>query len=240
MSNREDLLNWFIRGTFLAKPFPDSSNNPYCEKCRLSINDERDILLAVKKAYIDMVPRTFKSKNKNKKEEIDQTIRDEILSQLAHKIFEYVQSRKYDKFDIWHKKLCNDFKDNFNEHVLEPANRIEAKDGKAQKIVNMTFKYLYCFDDAEDYINLFEKCHMAIDSYIIEWYNKIIESKEDKITDSWSNLDYGDIENPKQKTYFAMQKNIRKYIAKNKYYGENPFYAEFIIWQEEKAKAVNK
>lgn len=228
MDNRENLVNWFIKGTFFSKAYIKD------KECKLYINDKKDVRLAVDKAYIDMTPRTFKSKDKDHKIDINQKSKNKALEELAESIFEYIDNRKYDDFDRWHKNVCEDFKDDFNEYVLKPADRIEATFGKAQKIVNMTFKYLYCFDDAEDYIEFFEKCHMAIDSYIITWYNDNVAKIENvnKIHEAWSNVNYKD--------YKSIQKNIRKYLEKQTKYDKRPFYTEFIIWQEEKAKAVKK
>lgn len=233
MSNRENLLNWFIRGTFFSKQFPVDSTNPKCEPCRLSIENKDNVRLAVNKAYLDMTPRTIRTQEDKEKQSIDQTKKDIVLNNFAEEIKKYIMGRNYSDFDNQHKRISENFREKFNE-VLAASNHIEIKYGKAQKIVNMTFKYLYCFDDAEDYIEFFEKCHMAIDSYIIEWYNNNVAKSENvnKIKEVWSNLTYDD--------YNSIQDNIKKYISDNKDYGETPFYAEFIIWQEEKAKAVKK
>lgn len=230
MVSREYLLNWFIRGTFFSKTFPINTGN---KKCELNIYCEEDVLLAVKKAYIDMSPRTIRTKKGEKKQDIDKEARDEVLKILAKNIKKYISKRDYSDFDTKHEKFCKDFLDDFNK-VLSKSNHNEVKYGKAQKIVNMTFKYLYCFDDAENYADLFEKCHMAIDSYIIEWYNEnVVKSKNvKKIKETWSNLTVGQ--------YTKIQKNIGNYLNSedNKKYSPIPFYAEFIIWQEEKAKAL--
>lgn len=44
--------------------------------------------------------------------------------------------------------------------------------GKAQKIVNMSFKYLYCCDNAENYRDYFKYCHMPLDSFTLEWFKR--------------------------------------------------------------------
>ncbi len=241
MDNKENLVDWFVKGTFFSKQFPVNSNKPKGELCRLSIENEDDVRLAVNKAYLDMTPRTIKTQEGNEKQDIDPKKKDEVLTNLTKSIKTYIENGNYSDFEINHKELCNNFKNDFNNNVLKPANRKFVADGKSQKIVNMTFKYLYCFDDAENYIELFEKSHMAIDSYIIEWYNNnVAKTREDRITDSWSNLKYDDTNSAK--TYIAIQKNIKKYLKsdENKKYPKIPFFAEFIIWQEEKAKAVKK
>lgn len=242
MDKKENLVDWFVKGTFFSKQFPVDSNKPKCELCRLSIENEDDIRLAVNKAYLDMAPRTIKKQEGNKKQDIDPEKKDQVLTKnkdqvltnLTKNIKAYIENGNYSDFEINHKELCNNFKNDFNNNVLKPANRKFVAYGKAQKIVNMTFKYLYCFDDAENYKELFEKCHMVIDSYIIKWYNNNVAKSENvnKIKKVWSNLTYDD--------YNSIQDNIKKYISDNKYYGETPFYAEFIIWQEEKAKALQK
>lgn len=231
-TERDKLLSWFIKGTFFKKDFPKDGRNSTCE---LNIKCKDDVLLAVEKAYIDMTPRTFKSKDKNKKTDIDQKEKMKVLSALAKNIFNYINNnQKYDDFDKWHNNICVEFINNFNK-VLEKANREQAKYGKAQKIVNMTFKYLYCFDDADEYHELFKKCHMAIDSYILSWYNKNVTPEGNKITKSWSNLEYDEYSNE----YIEIQDNIKNYLKNNNEYSEFPFFAEFTIWQEKKAAVIN-
>ena len=126
------------------------------------------------------------------------------------------------------------------------------KYGQAQKIVNITFKHIYCFGGMEKYEQYFKFCHMALDRYVFAWFrndilpwinNKIKEEKEYKNINlpqdfSWSSkfADRGDPNSPL--TYLWFQDNIRKYIDESSLFtnanGEclTPFQVEFYIWPE--------
>lgn len=111
------------------------------------------------------------------------------------------------------------------------------KYGKAQKIVNMTFKYLMLFDDASDYQKVFQQCEMPLDSKILEYYNNTIvtslnKSKNSKIqrcNTAWSNLEYDEYED--------IQKNIKEFCESNKNTDLNltgfPLIDEFTIWKNQ-------
>lgn len=111
------------------------------------------------------------------------------------------------------------------------------KYGKAQKIVNMTCKYLMLFSDASDYQKVFQQCEMPLDSKILEYYNEIIvkslnESRNNKIqkcTTAWSNLEYEE--------YKDIQKNIKEFCESNKNTDLNltgfPLIDEFTIWKNQ-------
>lgn len=111
------------------------------------------------------------------------------------------------------------------------------KYGKAQKIVNMTCKYLMLFSDASDYQKVFQQCEMPLDSKILEYYNNTIvtslnESKNSKIqkcTTAWSNLEYEE--------YKDIQKNIKEFCERNKNNDLNltgyPLIDEFTIWKNQ-------
>jgi len=88
--------------------------------------------------------------------------------------------------------------------------------GKAQKIVNMYYKYLYtfCFNGASviPYFNLretdFKNCDCPIDNYILDAMvaKKLLDGKERKKI-VWSNMD--------ELTYNNLQQTILKFIKEN-------------------------
>lgn len=110
------------------------------------------------------------------------------------------------------------------------------KYGKAQKIVNMTCKYLMLFDNASEYEKVFRQCEMPLDSKILEYYNKTIvkslrESGNNEIqrcTTAWSNLEYEE--------YKDIQKNIKEFCKLNKDTDLKltgyPLIDEFTIWKK--------
>ena len=117
------------------------------------------------------------------------------------------------------------------------------KYGKAQKIVNMTCKYLMLFSDASDYQKVFQQCEMPLDSKILEYYNNTIvtslnKSKNSKIqrcNTAWSNLEYDEYED--------IQKNIKEFCESNKNTDLNltgfPLIDEFTIWKNQ-INQINK
>lgn len=113
-------------------------------------------------------------------------------------------------------------------------NSIEPKQithGKAQKIVNMTFKYLSMFDNANQYSNVFQYCHIAIDSYIIDEVKDMIKTykimpsvqQNNTLKKVWSNYTDADYEN--------MLSLMRSIINEAGYKGgKTLFFEEFEWW----------
>jgi hypothetical protein len=221
------------------------------DEVRVSVTEIDDIVLAVKKAYIDMSPRTFKNNGSEGGESLDPQKKEALFKHLAKKISDYMKNGA-DDFETWHHKLCEYFIKEFSA-ILEEAgkNPIDATYGKAQKIVNMTFKYLYCFDDAPAYAERFEPCHMALDSYILSWvsewfiaqYNKE-KPKEKKLSKSgknqlpkWSHMAYK-AENDSVPQYIEIQDAIKKKVEED--FHKPPIEAEFEIWYDARKKAEKK
>ena len=115
--------------------------------------------------------------------------------------------------------MCDEFLKRFNA-VLASSGYKPFAYGKAQKIINVTFKYLYLFDDAEMYEKYFCDCHFILSSENLDWYKKHVEPRWAKI--AWSSLDFDE--------YIRIQGEIRKFLRKHLYYPSMPFIAEFYIW----------
>lgn len=227
--DRKYLGDAFLRGIAFGKNVADFNG----KTAIMSIECKDDIVFAVKKAYIDMSPRTFKKNNawwespdnayKEGKERLPakelswQEEKASIFAWLAEKFHVYFH-KPCENFEEWHEQTCDEFIKKFKP-VLEnygyDADQ-SLKYGKAQKIVNMTFKYLFCFDDAEKYEVKFEACHMPIDSYILNWYNDICDENCKTV---WSELE--------KNQYYALEEKIKTLLD-----GKNPFLAEFFIWAE--------
>ncbi len=206
---------------------------PSAEFLKCSIENPEDYKKIVHgPAYRDFTPRTMAG---IKKENILQA-----LDWLSKILFDYIHAENVN-FNEWHKETC-----------MELCHRIEElygaiPYGKAQKIVNMSFKYLYCFDDSQKYAGQFEECHMALDSYTLEWFMRfVLNDKEHKhikktriAENSWSKLVCGN--NDKEEySYLWFQNQIKNFLASDRnkvYVDENneklhPFQAEFYIWSE--------
>ena len=129
-----------------------------------SIESKEDIFKIVSvPAYKDMTPRHLKGIGNYKKE------KDKIFNYITNQFVSYFSqpAKEKDEFDNWHKDLCEEICRKFS--VL-PG--IELKFGKAQKLVNITFKHLYCFYDADSKEDHFKYCHIPIDSNVIDWCAK--------------------------------------------------------------------
>lgn len=71
-------------------------------------------------------------------------------------------------YDKWHHACCEEF-----ISIIKDAKiRSNVSYGKAQKIVNMTMKTVYCLKGSEEKANAgyFEYCHMPLDSFTLEWF----------------------------------------------------------------------
>lgn len=157
------------------------------------------------------------------------------------------------KLAIISKCFLNEYKSAMNE-LNKLISKVQNSDtylidvdnikyGKAQKIVNMTCKYLMLFSDASDYQKVFQQCEMPLDSKILEYYNNTIvtslnKSKNSKIqrcNTAWSNLEYDEYED--------IQKNIKEFCESNKNTDLNltgfPLIDEFTIWKNQ-INQINK
>jgi len=191
----------------------------------LSLTNHDHVFHAVEKAYIAMTPRTL-GRGKAKGAKISAKNKIIVLSNLADVFVDYFKSpapATQIEFDEWHEKTCNDFCNDFNA-VLQTSNYAKRiKYGKAQKIVNIAFKYLYLFCDiVPGNPGHFTFCHFAIDNYTLKWYNGLPGYPKCSAR-NWSDMTYGE--------YIDIQKNIRAYISKNMP-DKTPFEAEFEIWSD--------
>lgn len=146
---------------------------------------------------------------------------DEIKAELCDFIkkafwsYFYAQGELID-FPSWHDNACRKVIE-----ILEK--RYDGVTyGKAQKIVNMIFKYLYCFDGALNFEDCFGECHMPLDSKILDWYRRNVD-KEQKTP--WSKLE--------KKEYLEIQEKIDEHVKKAYNNSYTTLEAEFIIWDSE-------
>ena len=127
-------------------------------------------------------------------------------------------------FDNWHNKTASLFLD-----VLV-AYYDNARYGKAQKIVNMIFKHLYCMQFSTEqnqkvlHDDYFTHCHMPLDSFTLSWLYR----KDGTKVCEWSNLVY---ENKEDNTvsYLDYLKRVRSLFPINTL---TAFQAEFYIWPQ--------
>lgn len=175
-------------------------------------------------AYNDMQPRLLKGiGNKDK---------TGIMRKLSKAIEAFLNSpeppRNKEGFDEIHDKMCEEVKKGFIS--LGYPNY---EYGQAQKLVNMAFKYYYCFYDAPDKEKYFSFCHLPIDRYILVWYYRVILGEKKSFDDlpPWSKMSEQKIR--------KIQDSIFEYMSKNPIVKKGnkltPLEAEFYIWYEEKS-----
>lgn len=139
-----------------------------------------------------------------------------FFKNIAEMIYEIFENPEKD-FNIQHNKMCEDL-----NNMLIDFRYADTSYGKAQKIINMTFKYLYCLNTTNIYEKeIFQKCHMPLDSFTLEWCRRYLNDKPEELNSdtSWSGIKGG--------LYVSLQREIKNLL----YY---PLYAEFIIWPEMK------
>lgn len=179
----------------------------------------------IKDAVKDIKPHiyndfTFRTEKGIKKEAIQPSI-DNAIETVRDYILQTPNEENQDSFDEKHEKWCREFTTSCGEEA-----DFIATIGKAQKVINMAFKYFYCCQDADEHKHAFQYCHMPLDSYTLDWVKTISKSDICKKDQAWSKLD--------EKAYIRIQKHIREHLKENKTYSKlSPFLAEFYIWPEE-------
>lgn len=202
---------------------------------------EDDVRECIRRAYKDLTVRTMTKRKDSEVEDLAGT--DE---ELYHAVNQWMKGQADSDFDEWHQKTCE-------KVISHLKKRYEEKDctvGKAQKIVNMTFKNLYAlYVTNEKAVNSFEHCHLPLDSFTLEWFCRVHEGAKDFADKktfvkgrvaAWSAIEvYGRKADGIEKTYtsdkkaetfytyFYMQEKIRAYFKDR---GITSLQAEFVIW----------
>ncbi len=226
-----------------------------------SFNSREVIDTAVNHACIDMMPRTLRVKRESGvkiPEKGGQYFKTAMREELSPKIINYFEAdfpNSEKEFDEWHYCICTKILKVIRQHYDARENK-KPQYGKAQKILNMTFKYLYCFAEENDSTKCntyFKYCHMPIDSIMLGWIEKRV--KEDHFDDFeeskvqyWSNMDYkkpegeidpekdGEFDSEGKYTYNKICKEARELSYAE---GITPLMADFLYWEELKNKKAN-
>ena len=187
----------------------------------------------------------------DKKEELRQTkeqLLNELRKNLAKKVIKtlFKSDRQFGKksFDKAHQKLCRYFIADFKakmeklngmireynqEPMLPEGAKLSDIDtdgtityGKAQKIVNMTMKQLYCFDNASDYKDtVFKFCHIPIDSIILDFF-------QIKNCGNWSSFNDAKYKYVQRMCRERWDEAIKGLNIEEDF--KHLFFSEFIIW----------
>ena len=182
---------------------------------------------AVYRGYIDMMPRTIHGIG-NVSDAEKHALRKVLADEIRRKFIDDAPT-SCDVFDKRHKEVCEGFLKKLNA-LCDKHNLNTQHYGKAQKIVNMTFKYLLLLDKAEQYTQLFEYCYMPIDTYVLAYFRDAYQEKPEESLfriPAWSNMTVDE--------YTRAQNAIRAY-CQSVFQDElqYPLYAEFRIWGEGK------
>ena len=197
--------------------------------------DRDGIKIAVRRAFRDLTVRTMTRNDSSTSVNLEALADNAFDGGFYEKISEWLNSNPTkDGFDSWHNEAC-DFIIEFLKETYIPA---DCTYGKAQKIVNMTFKNMYCLEDAEKKEEHFKFCHMPLDSFTLEWFYRECKRQEKKIVKSkilsWSSLSFSkDDERDGKYTYNFFQNKIIDLIENSAdFKGYTPLQAEFKIWPE--------
>lgn len=211
-----------------------------------NINNRGDYQEAVNRAFKDFSSRTLDKIVDNAK--VDEIKRKEAQQYIVDRFYAYFNEENVVDFETWHNETCEEFLKRYNEAIKD--NYKAVRYGKAQKIVNMMFKYLYCYSNAEHYEEKFQNCHLTLDSYTLEWFqDKVVKKLNEtrkkgkdyikKMEGTWSNLEKGDKECIW--SYLWIQNEIKKYLNTCPHDNQdNPFKAEFSIWDDYRNMRLEK
>ena len=180
--------------------------------------------------------------------------KNDAFDNLAKNIKQYLggaPTTNLQDYTEMHKNWCIQFKKDMPTY--------KPTDGHAQKIINMTMKYLYClfYDQTtkslKRYPKHFDYCHMTLDKYTFNWFkgatsNGRIKKDLAKIKYEWSKLDYS--------LYNSVQDEINEILQKNQNYAvscatvntpaqnyilpQKSIEAEFVIWHQEQINELRK
>ena len=159
----------FYRGLCVKRRIPGTvRTRPFSIR---QIRNLSDITLAIDEIYRFGTPFSHKQTRPQITIACQYADLKAIFNDLAIRIYDYFNHtpnvRNNQKhFDEFHKSLCKQFLS-----ALTPLCSKYSKDtptyGNAQKLINVTFKYLSCYSDYNDFADLFSFCHIPIDSQIL-------------------------------------------------------------------------
>lgn len=202
----------------------------------LSIKNKENYYNGMEKAFDDAFNQyarrmsiTYASEKKN------------LIKPVVDRLYTYFTNDE-DDFDKCYAECIERSKD-----ILE-----NGRYGIAQKFVNMSFKYLYCYNGALELEHKFDRCYMPLDKYTIKWVkslnDKSVNKKLNDIKNAWANLEeplYNEIQELITKTLNARYEYTISYNPNAEENGKcilptNKLHAEFIIWHQEKINELYK
>lgn len=170
-----------------------------------------DLDTVIKNAYRDLQLRTIKGHNGSIQTQCVEYLKNQFEALIQ------AQPRNDAQFEAKHREICDGFLNTINSYTsIEPQ-----KYGKAQKVVNIIFKFLVAH---EIWKNEYQ-CHMPVDSFVLRW----LYGKDTYNGTSWSNLSYSD--------YVQIQADIKEKIKNPITVGDksnisvnNRAEADYYVW----------
>lgn len=139
------------------------------------------VIYALGRALKDYTSRTDKKQeNENIASVKNMTAALTSFADRLMKYFSDIPPSSPAEYDHWHHEMCM----LFIECITTANIRQTVTYGKAQKIVNMTMKTIFCLEGAKVYNDrkYFAYCHMPLDSILLDWFRKYV-------ADQWYNPD---------------------------------------------------
>ena len=152
-----------------------------------------------------------------------------INNNFVNRFVEFFNCNTYKSkpgFDEWHHETAKIFLNVLKKYYDK------AYYGKAQKIVNMMFKHLYCMNFAHENAcevlreEYFEHCHMPLDSFTLDW----IHRKDKEAVCEWSNLEYAPSSTIPSTSYTNYLTRVNALFPIGS--SQTAFQAEFYIWPQ--------
>ena len=208
-----EFIQGINRGPFKClKDCQDKEASQYVEEQNKKGGDIYDC--AAYQAWLDMC-RTVGGGSGSKKKKNAKAPKK--TADVIRESFKEEPWKKAEAFDAWFESICS---------RLVNDNKLTF--GQAQKLMNMTFKYLYCCKDLRDqYEKHFAFCHMPLDGLTLEWYKNTDNAKAYN-GEKWSKI-------TDQKMYQSIQNQIRKELNQ-----KDILLEEFSIWQKMKEEMDRK
>jgi len=139
--------------------------------------------IAVKKAHSPSVARALKLdglKTIKPRKEAEEYLINEIKDKINKTLSEL-------EYDLWVEKICERIRTIYRNY-----NILDYTYGNAQKLFNMTIKYIFSSDNVDPHLPIFKVAHIPIDGIIMKIINKKLNVR--KMPKAWSKTDeYKDI-----------------------------------------------
>lgn len=171
----------------------------------------------IEQAYRDLQPRTIKHHTAEVKSAGALYLKSSFEKLLAE------IPLSDEAFEERHHEICEGFLETVNAFPYIEKQQY----GKAQKVVNIIFKFLVAYGIYQNA----DQCHMPIDSFALRW----LTGKDRYNGRSWSNLSYRDYKELQQMILEKIKAPI--VIGDCEVIAKNRVEADFYVWYVTKAQS---